>query len=210
MADDKDNKAQVQLIMDLMISEPVKRINFMLGSMKIDGSGFMEVFNALREGRIKVGVGNIPANAAASYDYTDNVFDLPRANYGNGAFEKMLIVHESVHAIQDARGTYRPECPSPTRATVTEYEAAAYVAMAFYYRYAMQTPLDSDNPTRSAKPVYKLGDAIAQKLLRSGKTVVPDDDVMELRKAVAADQAYIDIGVKLDSLNFMNGIGPRR
>src|SRR5260221_2653781 len=101
-----DNDGLLQRVNSLLRSSAVRKIDFTLGRIPVDYNGFLAVISALATGKIPVEVSSdIRRGAAAEYSCTHDVLRFKSASYGATNPERMIIVHECVHAMQDIRGS---------------------------------------------------------------------------------------------------------
>lgn len=112
---------------NILLSPACQKINFSLDGTCVDGSSFAYVALALvsqpaAHGGIRFGK-NISPGAEAQYHPSRNMFCFPRENYGQTGWERMTIVHESTHALIDAKRQ---------STTMLANEMCAFVAGAIY------------------------------------------------------------------------------
>jgi hypothetical protein len=179
-------------------SPEVARIDFTLGSIKVDGAGLREVVVSLMLGTIHIGIQAMPAGAAAQYAPHGNKFLFPSAAFGATENDNAYLVHESVHALQDidygydfAHGDYFT--------LESENEAAAYVAGVLYDMY-------KNLDTSYSAPTWVAAKAIASKIKDTPGAVVSDADATSLRAVIAADPTYRSADFASDS-TYSNGAG---
>ena len=159
------------------------KINFTLGRVQVNAAGFFSVFNAIVNGRIGVALGNMPHGAAAAYDSRGDVFHFPHILWGYTEEERMAMLHESVHAMQDIRGAIAYGSWGAAVQTKSECEAAAYVAGSLYYYYA------TGFFPQSNVEVFLRANRIAESVTR-GRTTVTAADAAQLRLLIAAEPIY--------------------
>ncbi len=117
-----------QSIQNVLMSNECQSIDFSLDGIHIDGSGYSFVALALisagrSQNNIRIAVKHMPKGVGAQYDPSTNTFEFPRPGYGTTDAEKLTIVHESTHALIDAR---------KKRTTMINNEICAYIAGAIY------------------------------------------------------------------------------
>jgi len=180
-------------------SPEVDRIDFTLGSIKVDGPGLREVVVSLMLGTVHIAIKPMPAGAAAQYDTDGNSFLFPNGAFGAKDSDNSYLVHESVHAMQDidygydfSRGDYFT--------LESENEAAAYVAGALYDIYKKIGRSDA-----AATP-WGAARAIADKIKDTPGAVVSDADAANLRAVIAADPTYRSKDFASDT-TYSNGAG---
>jgi hypothetical protein len=186
-------------VLGTIMSEPARRFNFSLGHVKVDAAGFLAVFNAIVNGRIGLKVGNMPPGAAAAYDSRGDVFHFPSPLWGYTDDDREAILHESVHAMQDIRGSVAYGSWGAAVQTKSECEAAAYVAGALYFYYANGYFL------RSNVGVFLLANGIAE-LIARGQTTVSDTYAKALRLLITFEPIYRYDGVTFWAPNEADGV----
>jgi hypothetical protein len=173
-------------LLNLLLTDGVRKIDFAFRSFHVDIGGFMSVWSGLATGVIDVVVDtDMPRNATAEYDYRHNTFKCRGEDYGSTANEKSALVHESVHAMRDIR--YPGSHGSP--ATWAEDEATAYIAGALFKLYAFP---DAD---RSTYPLFAEAYEIASALKDKPGAVVPDNDAKAMVGIVAVEPDYVKKGM---------------
>jgi hypothetical protein len=180
-------------------SPEVDRINFTLGSIKVDGPGLREVVVSLMLGAVHIAIKAMRAGAAAEYDTDGNTFLFPNGAFGAKDSDNAVLVHESVHAMQDidfgydfSRGDYFT--------LESENEAAAYVAGALYDIYK------NINRNYVAATPWGVAHVIADKIKDTPGASVSDADAANLRAVIAADPTYRSKNFAFDS-TYSNGAG---
>jgi hypothetical protein len=120
-------------ISSILMCDAAQKIDFYLDKIHVDGSGFSFVALALlprprgQQG-LSIAIGGMSPGAEATYDPNINTYRFPSASYGLTPFERMTILHESVHAYRDSLGrTILTPAGRVTTRSVSD-EAAAYVA----------------------------------------------------------------------------------
>lgn len=127
MADPTGN-LRIQL-MALLLSRPVQQINFRLGAYSVRGSDYSQIAMALFRGKINIEINPAKLQGLkAGASYADGTFTFPSANMGAKLWDRLVIVHESTHAIAHMHKIF-------WGSTDGEDEAAAYVADALYCTY---------------------------------------------------------------------------
>jgi hypothetical protein len=198
------------IVTSILLSKPAAQIDFTLGSIHVDGVGFAAVASALftkMVGFKGIGIrfGNVPAGAAAAYDEDDDVFDFPSATFGLTPVERIYILHESVHALDDiAIGTLcMPGGRGCIFTTRTENEATAYVAGALFSLY--DTGVVPDGVSNSGDHWVKAFE-IAQAIRNMKGAVVPAADASSLRQLIADRDSYKSAGITLWTPTTANGL----
>ncbi len=193
-------------VMNVLTSNTALKIDFTLGSIHVNFSGFYSVYVALLHKSlglqgIDIDVGNVPAGAAAAYDSGNDTFEFPNLAYGTSVNDQSKIIHESVHAMRDLKGAvFLSERRGLQFTTKTEDEAAAYVAGALFILY------DNTVVSTSTLPVHLKAYQIANSIMNVRGAVVPDADVMSLRNIVAADPTYSARKVRLWTSSSADGL----
>jgi hypothetical protein len=166
-------------IISLLVSPSVLKIDFRLAKYRVNGYGFRVVIGLLNMRAIRVVIDPDALEsegADALYHDEDDSYYFPSGMYGMSLWEKMAIVHESVHAILDAQGGGKYH-------RAIDNEAAAYVANALY----------ALNLTNSVPPgldkMRKLTFDVAIKLRadRSRVPTVSQGDLEKLRVSVGRE-----------------------
>ena len=163
-------------IISLLCSPSVLGIDFRLAKYRITGYGFRVVIGLLRMRAVSVVINPGAFNsqdAAAVYNDQDDSYYFPSGMYGMSLFEKMVIVHESVHAMLDAQGGGKYH-------RAIDNEAAAFVANALYV-----LNLTGSAPSGLDKMQQLTFDVAAT--LRADRSRVPTvskDDLHDLRASV--------------------------
>jgi hypothetical protein len=166
----------------ILQSPEAQRIDFTLGSIKVDGKGLMEVVTSLMLGTLHIVTMRMDPGAAAQYNTSSNTFEFPNAAFGALATDESSILHECVHALQDidygydfSRGDYFT--------MESENEAAAYVAGCLYDCYKLPNSVYTS-------AVWIAAQKIAVKIKDSPGAVVSEADTRTLRGVIAADPVY--------------------
>jgi hypothetical protein len=166
----------------ILQSPEAQRIDFTLGSIKVDGKGLMEVVTSLMLGTLHIDITTMDAGAAAQYLPHGNTFQFPNAGFGVLATDESSILHECVHAMQDldygydfSRGDYFT--------MESENEAVAYVAGCLYDFYKLPNPAYTGMAWVAAQK-------IAVKIKDTPGAVVSDADVQTLRGVIVSDPVY--------------------
>jgi hypothetical protein len=182
----------------VLSSDSTLKIDFQIGVQRINGDGFLAVANALylRTQSAGQGIGvqvmSTPG-AAGQYNPTTNDFELPFW-HPVGDDDNMTIVHEAVHAMQDAR--FGLDKKGGTSITRSETEAAAFLAEGLYYYYETGKYYEETAITTVAA-------AIVKKLKDKQGSIVTSWDATVLRKIVASDPLY---GGSLYADNWADGV----
>src|SRR6476620_11415577 len=96
------------IVTSILTSPAAQKIDFYLGSVHVDGEGlrkvaklvFMKVFGGKGIGVVEEPQ---PVGAGASYDTKKDYFSMPpTAGFGSTPVDRYYILHEAVHAMQDA------------------------------------------------------------------------------------------------------------
>jgi hypothetical protein len=194
-------------VVGVIMSAPARRIDFTLGRIPVNYDGFCLVFNELVTHRIGVTTEGIPPDAEAAYDSVGDMYLIPRRSYGQTPEERMSLVHESVHALQDIRGAVAYGAWGAALPADSEDEAAAFIAGALYYYYETGTFLDCGGDTGD---IFNKASEIAGQVVR-GRTTVSDMDQNELRTLIASAGVYRRIGVTYTSRVYVSdGIADRK
>jgi hypothetical protein len=116
-------------IRNLLLTNQVKEINFLMAGATVSGHGYLELAHLFSDRpvrhRIRVTVRPqlVPRNAEAAYTSHDDKLHLRSAHSLTTAFGRGSVVHECTHAQLDLRGMSTP---------IMSEEAAAYIAEAWY------------------------------------------------------------------------------
>ena len=159
----------------ILMSPAAQGIDFYLDNIHVDGSGFSYVALALVSAPksatgISFAVGGLSLHAAATYDPVHNLFRFPNANYGSTAVERMIIVHECVHALRDSLGKKMLTKRGPIATRAVSDEAAALVAGAlFFLLEAGPTSATDTTPDWAQSGVYSNAMSLAIQVLQSPK-----------------------------------------
>jgi hypothetical protein len=146
------------------------------------------IFGGIRG--IGVKIAKMPANTGAQYEIDDDVIKVPNAGFGDTAWEKMTLVHESTHACIDA--LYKKK-----KVPRLDNEASAYLAGALYnvYRAAsVDGPFDY-NPGSSgiyyeAHQVAIAHRRSAEKIGFKGLYQVFEKDAAKMLRAIQDSKTY--------------------
>jgi hypothetical protein len=176
-------------ITEIVTSPEARRIDFTLASISVDGAGLYTVATALAAGVISATVRAMEnPGAQAEYQNSGNYFTFPTVSFGGTNPEKMAILHESVHAMQDVN------LGRPSRGTAstyeTENEAAAYVAGCLYYLYKTNDNSTNEIDFTQLFPHFDQAFKIAAKIKDKPGSVVAADDADELRRLIMCHPAY--------------------
>jgi hypothetical protein len=163
-------------------SHEAGRIDFTFGSVKVDAGGLQTVVTSIMLGTVHVAVRDMPNGIEAEYTPHGNLFKFPNYRYGSTLDDEAVIVHESVHAMQDinygydfSRGDYFT--------LESENEGAAYVAGVLYDMYR-------GNGTDYTAVSWNAAKVVANKIKDTPGAVVSTPDVMHLRDVIVHDPAY--------------------
>ncbi len=181
----------------ILLSRHCARIAFRIAGVDIRPGGYTAIGSALlvaqnqQQGRgmrrqIGVRVMALPHGAAAAYRAHDNLFLVPRANYGITATQKQAVVHEATHAMLDFQRVMIGRA---------EGEAAAYVAGMMYNQIVAQ-----HHPNSLLAPAatshHGIAAAIARSLLAeesASARVVTSAQLSALLRAIRASPTYLHL-----------------
>jgi hypothetical protein len=118
----------------ILNSAACQNIDFTYGPLSVSRSGFRLVAQALERSpphNIAINVVTLNANVEAAYDHHGNFVSVPHDQYGTTPYERMIVVHECVHAIAKI-----------TQAGIDaeREETAAFIAGALYNIYCAASP----------------------------------------------------------------------
>ena len=177
----------------ILTSPAAQKIDFFLGYMHINGFGYQRVADALREGSIGVGLGNVPSGAAAAFDSDENLFEFPDGGFGlTLASDQGTIIHEATHAMKSLLYPFKVGWTVAD----TQDEAAAYVAGSLYMFYIGK----SFTGAPGAPLVFVKADQIARSIQDQKAAIVSARDEGHLRAVVATDPLYSEFGINYYSL----------
>ena len=176
----------------ILMSPSCQTIDFWLDGHHIDGSAFSYVALAMRSVTIDIEP-NPPPNVAAGYNPYSNTFRFKSANVGTTLRERMYIVHESTHAMIDAKG--KQATASGASARDVSNEACAYVAGMFYYvlESAGLTGMPVPPIWAASVPVHRTAFLIASTMRRRLGQRVSVNDANAMRAAILNDSVYADL-----------------
>ncbi|WP_128565740.1 hypothetical protein [Methylobacterium crusticola] len=191
----------------IITSDEAQRINFTLDGVHIDGSGFYYVALALlpkgkAAGGIDFVVKQMGPGFGAQYDPRKNNFEFPNENYGLDDDERALIVHESTHALIDARRR--------TTSMIVS-EMCAYISQACYYDALGQSLRDSSDPIFAEAD--KIATGITNERLGNGamgNVTLTGTTVAGLRAAILGDPAYAAVAANPGGSYGESGVPLRR
>jgi hypothetical protein len=177
-----DELALRNAIITVLSSGPIWKIDFWLGPVHVDGAGLFMVVWALTWNMIDVKIGSTSAGASAEYHPADNQFVFPFKSTSLSRDQKMLIVHESVHAMLDIRaGLDRKNF----HVLQTENEAAAYIAQAIFGIHAFNLTAG-----RNVSAYFEKAFEIAEKIKDQRGAHVSNEDAQYIRHAIAVSNTY--------------------
>jgi hypothetical protein len=159
----------------ILMSNAAQKIDFYLDNIHVNGSGFSYVALALvskpsATSGLSITIGKMNPHAAATYDPLTNTYRFPRANYGGTPFERMTILHESVHALRDSMGRTIPTGTGRAVTRAVSDEAAALVAGAlFFILDAGPTSASDTTPTWAQSSVFSNAMSLALQILQDSK-----------------------------------------
>lgn len=116
-------------IRDLLRSNEVKQINFIMRGIRISGHGYQALSECFSVApiahRIRVTVRPqlVPGRATAQYDPVDDKINLRSPDVLRTVFGRSVVVHECTHAQLDLRGV---------TTSIRSDESAAYIAETWY------------------------------------------------------------------------------
>ena len=188
------NEAIRDRIAALLFSDAAQKIDFSLDKIRVTGSGLSFVALAMisnAPNAVKIAVGNLQANAAATYSPAQNTLRVPTANYGLQRFEKMTLIHECVHAMRDSNGSRLRVAGGFARPTALSDETAAIIAGALFDIFGHTdgiTPSFADN-TGPYGCAYSVA---LQMVSNPGADVAAVFDVglQNLKEVIKKDPAY--------------------
>lgn len=144
----------------ILMSPQCQKINFTFDNVYIDGSSFSYVaLSSLQKSGFKVQI-NATQSSEAMYSPNTNTFVFKKAGYGNAThpFEMMTIVHESTHAVIDAKGR---------KTLMLANEVCSYIAGALFNQFRKDMELSSfDDGTQPAGGIYREAHEVATKMAR--------------------------------------------
>lgn len=165
------NRALAATASKILRQPGLMNINFELNGLRVIGSQFARVAEAIESGRIKCwtvtefksqGVNGLAPGMVvnARYGIDSNAMLFSSEDFGTNPGEDRTIVHEAVHAAFDLDAPVGQK----TQTLSIDDEAAAVVAVAFYIR-ACNKPvggflMDADGPE---KPALELVDSLADR-----------------------------------------------
>jgi hypothetical protein len=209
----EETKQMFNTLMTLVMSPSAQKIDFTLGSVHVDGSGFASVYYALvkyatsQHGGIGAEVGGVPPGAAAGYDNANNVFKFPHARFGaSDENERMSLIHECVHAMQDIAAGMPRSPPGSRPTTQSENEAAAYIAAMLFLIYENPGVRLSYPPSADKHWIKAL--EIAYKIENAKGAHVSDVDAIILRIWISLHPVYRSVGIGFFApLTWADGVG---
>jgi hypothetical protein len=197
-------------IVNALMSRAAQKIDFTLGSIHVDASGFYLVAQQIHNwiaGQVGVGVevAQVRPGAVAQYNPTRRLYTFPRADYGRNADEQGTIVHESVHAMNDLRAhtiltATGPKFPTslgytghdPMFPTFLDDEATGFLAKALFLFY--------ENRTITSPPAYVKAFEIARSIANKKKgAVVSAEDAAVLKILIRYHPQYNSMGIKFST-----------
>jgi hypothetical protein len=184
-------------LLNLLLTDAVRKIDFVFGSFHVDFGGFMSVWSMVATGGIDVDVQPLSEkDAAGGYNYPTNKFLFPDEGFGTTPDQQSVLVHESVHAMRDVRyhGGSEP------RATWAEDEATAYVAGALFKLYTFP------QARRSTYPLFAQAYEIAGAVKDKPSAVVSDNDAKAMIAIIATEPDYVKKGMTFWKRSFADGI----
>jgi hypothetical protein len=185
---------------ELLMSPAAQQIDFYLDRFHVDGSGLSYVALALlsppKPGHgLFIRVDRMPPNREAQYLSATNTYLVPSANYGATPFQRMTLIHESVHALRDAAGRKVRTTTGLSSTLALSDEAAAILAGALFYIFD-NTPVGTTPTTPSfatGTGVFGVAFQLALKMRTQMGFAVNPQDAKSLRDAVMNDKAYTSL-----------------
>ena len=185
-------------IMETLQAPATKRIDFRVGALHVDASGFAAVQFAVFSHAIGVSVEKLTVpNANAIYHRGRDTFLVGRFTFGKFADEKAALLHECVHAMTDIQMVLW---------TYGEDEATGYIAEMLFYRYHTGSSATADVKAAglSLTSYEAEADRIAGLIANTPGALVSPQDVRTLASLVLADPAYS--GITLQDPSGANGV----
>jgi hypothetical protein len=134
---------------------------------------------------IGIRLGHLPKDAAAAYHPVDNVYDFPDDTYGTTPFQRLGIIHESIHASFDV-----------AKVTITALlsEAVAYVGGVLFHLHdtvpAGGTPPAAPVWASSRYAANAEAYRIASGLWSANSSVVSEADAKAMCAAITSVKLY--------------------
>lgn len=176
----------LQTVKSVLSSASAKRIDFQLGTIKVNAAGLAAIHNLVAVGTIPIKVVAMESGVAAVYSNHINTLKFPRENYGANAKERSDILHECIHALHDmyGGGSYFPQHGGSRYTPRSENEAAAYVADALYYAY------ETGGGVQGSSPIFAIAGQIAKRIMNQRGAFVTTAEAKALRVAIVFDPTY--------------------
>jgi hypothetical protein len=185
--DDINNAALVAKVSGVLLSPECQRINFRWGKMHVNAKAFRAVVFAMVDSRIHIYEADAahpldPGVEAVYRGSSETMIIQPRLNM-HAIYNRMTIVHESTHAIQDAQ-------LEDEWVWQLDKEAIAFVAEWLYDIYCSPNPDNLRNKPDPDDPIELIALEIARSL--AGKPgASPDPTAMRhLGDAIYKNPTY--------------------
>lgn len=133
-------------------------------TVTVNGGTFARVARAIEDGRITVKTRASGRGIGGIYDSKNNVLYIPEII---GRRERVMVIHESVHASFDLVDISRSRVPPAYN------EAAAYIASSLYALYTGMPPAQRGGRRPHTSEIYAVSETIARSI-HAGNGVNPD------------------------------------
>ena len=182
-------------VSQLLRTTAVQQINFMFGAVIVSGSRMLELARAIENFEILVyqdtKCKKVPSAFDGYYSGNDDVIYLGFTDL-TSMDNRMVLVHECVHAINDIHGS--------AGLSQLDDECAGYVACAQYYRHSGNAwPKRAKAATPLVDAIYDAAFGLADDYL--DKVMNPIMGVETLRAAVLAHPIYAGVDTKKMTYN---------
>lgn len=182
-------------VSQLLRSTAVQKINFMFGAVIVSGSRMLELARAIENFEVVVyqdtKCKKVPSPFDGYYSGNDDAIYLGFKDLAS-MDNRMLLVHECVHAINDMNGS--------AGLSQLDDECAGYVACAQYYRYSGNAwPKRAKATAPLVDAIYDAAFSLADDYL--DKVMNPTMGVETLRAAVLAHPIYAGADTKKMTYN---------
>jgi hypothetical protein len=190
------------MLISVLMSPAAQKIDFWLNTIHVNGAGLKSVVREVTAGRIGIKLGPVMAGAGAEYGNGEKAFTFPNAGVFTSQSGRKIVVHESVHAMQDVAGGMLFSERGSIFTKEAENEAAAYVAGALFDIYSGVAPT-------SKIGVYVQAAAIADSIKNKPNAAVDTKEADVLRLLICAHPVYMFSQSHVDNLTptFANGMG---
>jgi hypothetical protein len=181
-------------LIDILVSPPIRWINFTYANRMIAPMGYYYVASALHNGTIKCSI-NSKLGHTAAYDPATNTVIASSHDYGLTYIdEKSLLVHEATHALLDTCYNGRDMNGSKSSGiTVLKDETIAYLAQAMYIIAAKGVaPSDRSSPDYHAYVAVKPKlESLMSKPWTGCETIAfSETDVTALQSSIRSHEFY--------------------